>query len=353
MTTSSNKKTFRDETFLGNIKLKNRFIRAAVGDHTDSGHLSEANMTTYRNLARGGAAALITGFTVVESKEQVANIFSLAEDSLIAEYSQLTKMIHEEGTKVISQLVYLSGMFPISRPLAPSAGKNIYSQTETFEMTKEEIKEMEQKFAQAAFRAKKAGFDGVELHCAHGFLHHQFFSPLFNHREDAYGGNIENRSRFIIETYQRVREMVGDDFTIMAKISVEDGAPGGVSEEDYLYLSEKLSEMGINAIEVSGMWHSHKPKERLYYRDAAIKIANKVSCKVIQTGGNRELDVLEDELNSSNVEYFGFARPFICQPDWVNLYLAGVIQKPNCLSCNFCIRNAENICVLKRKNIKK
>lgn len=342
-------KTFQDKTFLGTIEMKNRFIRAAVGDRTEGGHLNEQNYKLYDQLALGGAAALITGFTVVCEEEHTANIFSLATDTLIPEYKILTKRIHEHGSKAIVQLVYLGGFAPQERPLSPSAQKNPYTQVDMFEMTVDEILMMEQKFADAARRAKDAGFDGVEIHGGHGFLHHQFFSPLFNHRTDSYGGSIENRCRFLFETVSKVRNAVGSDFTVMMKIQVEDFAPGGITQKDYLYLADGLSQLGINAIELTGNWAAHKPKERMYYRDAAIEISDRVKCKVIQTGGNRELNLLEQELNSSSVEYFGFARPFICQPDWVNQYFSGAIEKPRCISCNYCMRNPEFMCVFNKE----
>lgn len=260
-------------------------------------------------------------------------------------------MIHEEGCKAIVQLVYLTGMVPTPRPLAPSAGKNIHSQVETIAMTKTDIIHMEQLFAAAARRAKEAGFDGVEIHSAHGFLHHQFFSPLFNHREDEYGGSTENRCRFLVETYQEVRQAVGEDFTVLMKIAVDDADANGVTSEDYLYLSTELSAMGIDGIEVSGMWFQKKAKERLYYREAAAQIADVVACKVIQTGGNRELDALEEELQATGVEYFGFARPFISQPDWVNLYLSGAIDKPRCTSCNYCAKSLGASCIFHREDV--
>ena len=337
-----------DQTMLGSITMKNRFVRAAVGDHTNGGHLTESNYTLYRNLAEGGAALLISGFSVVDAQEQSDHTFSMADDALIPEYQQLTQMVHEAGSKIVAQLVYLSGFVPVARPLAPSAGKNVYTGIETFEMTDDEIHQMLQLFADGARRAKEMGFDGVELHGAHGFLHHQFFSPLMNRRTDGYGGTVENRSRFLIETYEAVREAVGSEFPVMMKLSLDD-----VPAEDWLYLARQLDARGIDALETSGSWMTHKPKERTYYYDTATMLARELRCAIIQTGGNREFDTLEQQLNSSDVDYFAFARPFMSEPDFVNKYLRGEIQKPRCLSCNFCLRNPQNICVFEKDKLNK
>ena len=337
-----------DQTMLGSIAMKNRFVRAAVGDHTNGGHLTENNFELYRNLAEGGAALLISGFSVVDAQEQSDHTFSMADDALIPEYQQLTQMVHEAGSKIVAQLVYLSGFIPITRPLAPSAGKNVYTDIETFEMTEDEIHQMLRLFADGARRAKKMGFDGVELHGAHGFLHHQFFSPMMNRRTDGYGGTVENRSRFLIETYEAVREAVGSEFPVMMKLSLDD-----VPAEDWLYLARQLDARGIDALETSGNWMAHKPKERTYYHDAATMLAKELHCAIIQTGGNRELETLEQQLTSTDVDYFAFPRPFISEPDFVNKYLRGEIQKPRCLSCNFCARNPKYICVFEKEKLNK
>lgn len=337
-----------DQTMLGGITMKNRFVRSAVGDHTYLGHLSEESYRLYQGLAECGAALLITGFSVVDPKEQIANIFSMADDSLISEYQKLTQMVHEAGSTIVVQLAYLCGFAPIERPLSPSDGRNVYTQTETYAMTLDEIEEMRQNFACAARRAKEMGFDGVEIHAAHGFLHHQFFSPLMNHRTDLYGGSVENRSRFLMETIKAIQNETGHEFPIMVKISVDD-----VPQEDFMYLARQLDESGVVAIETSGSWATHKPKERTYYHDAAATIAANVKCSVIQTGGNREFEMLEQQLNSTEVDYFAFARPFISEPDFVNKYLQGEIQKPRCLSCNFCASNPQYICVFEKDKLKK
>ena len=333
-------KHLTDQTMLGSIAMKNRFVRAAVGDFTNGGHLTESNFELYRNLAEGCAALLISGFSVVDAQEQSDHTFSVADDALIPEYQSLTQMVHEAGCKIVAQLVYLSGFVPVSRPLAPSAGKNKYTGIETFEMTEDEIHQMVRFFADGARRAKEMGFDGVELHGAHGFLLHQFFSPLWNHRTDLYGGTVENRCRFLIETYEAVREDVGNEFPVMMKLSLDD-----VPAEEWLYLAHQLDARGIDALETSGNWMAHTPKDRTYYHDAATTLASELKCAVIQTGGNREFATLEEQLNDSDVAYFGFARPFMSEPDFVSKYLRGEIQKPRCLSCNFCLRNPQNICV--------
>ena len=235
----------------------------------------------------------------------------------------------------------------MSRPLAPSAGKNKYTGIETFEMTEDEIHQMVRFFADGARRAKEMGFDGVELHGAHGFLLHQFFSPLWNHRTDLYGGTVENRCRFLIETYEAVREDVGNEFPVMMKLSLDD-----VPAEEWLYLAHQLDARGIDALETSGNWMAHTPKDRTYYHDAATTLASELKCAVIQTGGNREFATLEEQLNDSDIAYFGFARPFMSEPDFVNKYQRGEIQKPRCLSCNFCLRNPQNICVFEKEKLK-
>lgn len=338
-------KTLTDKTMYGTIEMKNRFIRAAVGDLTCEGHLTDDNYKLYESLAKGDVALITSGYTVVDKRENITNIFSMAEDRFIPEYRRLTDIVHDNGGKIICQLVYTSGFAPIERPLAPSDFKNPYTQIQAYEMTKEEISEMTALFANAARRVREAGFDGVEIHGAHGFLQSQFFSPAFNHRADEYGGSLENRARFMFETYDAIRKAVGDDFTIAAKINTDDGIPGGVTPEDYLYLAKNLSDRGIDGIEVSGMWAAHKPKDRMYYREAATKIAEAVSCKVIQTGGNREFEAMSEVLNGTKVEYFGFARPFISQPDWTKLYTEGNLQKMRCTSCNWCLTQSPTKCI--------
>ena len=337
-----------DQTMLGSIAMKNRFVRAAVGDSTNGGHLTERNIELYRQLAEGGAALLISGFSVVDEQEQSDHTFSMADDALIPEYRNLTQTVHEGGSKIVAQLVYLSGFVPVTRPLAPSAGKNKSTGIETFEMTEDEIHQMLRLFADGARRAKEMGFDGVELHAAHSFLHHQFFSGMWNHRTDRYGGTVENRSRFLIETCEAVREAAGSGFSVMMKLSLDD-----VPAEDWLYLARQLDDRGIDALETSGNWIAHAPKERTYYHEAAATLARELRCAVIQTGGNREFSTLEEQLNASDVACFGFARPFMSEPDFVNKYLRGEIQKPRCLSCNFCLRNPRNICVFEKDKLNK
>ena len=335
-------KHLTDRTMLGSIAMKNRFVRAAVGDFTNGGHLTESNFELYRKLAEGGAALLISGGSIVDAQEQSDLTFSMADEALIPEYRRLTQMVHNSDCKIAAQLVYLSGFVPVSRPLTPSAGKT-YNGIETFEMTGDDIRQMLRHFADGARRAKEMGFDGVELHAAHGFLHHQFFSPLWNHRTDRYGGTVENRSRFLIETYETVREAVGSDFSIMMKLSLDD-----VPVEDWLFLARQLDDRGIDALETSGNWIAYAPKERTYFHEAAATLARELRCAVIQTGGNREFATLEEQLNTSDVACFAFARPFVSEPDFVNRYLRGEKRKPRCLNCNFCFRNPRYICVFEK-----
>ena len=167
-------------------------------------------------------------------------------------------------------------------------------------------------------RAKAAGFDGIQLHCAHGYLLAQFISPLFNLRTDEYGGSPQNRVRFVVEVYQAVRQEVGTDYPIWIKMNSTDEQADGLTLNDFIEMATILSDAGIDAIEVSGnRWSSHTVAERAYYQEAAKHLAAHVTTPIILTGGMRELDMMQTISDTSNVNLFGFSRPLIKEPNFV------------------------------------
>lgn len=347
-------KKLLDTTKLGNMTLKNRFIRSAVGDYVVDGHLNEKNFEVYENLAKGNVGTIITGFALVDEVEKSAPIFSIYDDSVIEEYKTLTDKVHKYGANIVLQIVYIGsyamGDVTGRTTLGPSAVANLNNGIIPKEMNIEEIKSVQEKFAQAALRAKKAGFDGVEIHGAHGFLLSQFLTPYYNHRKDIYGGTIENRSRMLVETYSAIRDAVGEEYPVLAKINSTDGFEGGMTLDDCRYVCKELDRLGIDAIEVSGNWHkaSSSKKKETYFKDEATLLAKDNKAAIIVTGYNREYEKMEQLLNTNEIEYFGMARPFISEPNLVNNYEKENSIKVRCITCDGCTKPGSiGRCILK------
>lgn len=346
-------KTLFDKTSIGAMKLKNRIIRSAAGDQFAlNGHMTERDLKVYEELAKGGVGTIVTGLTsILASDNALPEAFGIYDDSYIPEYKKLTDTVHEYNANIILQLVYYGSHVTKDaidkRVLAPSAIKHINSKVIPEEITKEEIKYIQKAFADAAARAKKAGFDGVQLHSAHGFLLNQFLTPYYNRRLDEYGGTIENRTRMLLETYSSVREAVGNEYPIFVKINCTDGIDKGITFEGFKYACKQLTKLGVDAIEVSGDWYQYNPEDEFYFRDYAERIARENNVDVILVGGNRDYNTMTEILNETSIGYFSMCRPLIAEPDLINRWKSGDISSTKCLSCNGCIElGHEGRCIL-------
>ena len=353
-------KTLFDQTQLAGMNLKNRFFRSATYDGfaDDRGHVTEALSEVYEKLAKGGVGAIITGLTYVSDQEQpLPQQMGIYDDSFIDEYQKFTAMIHQYGAKVILQLACLgSQTSPGGKVMwGPSAVEDTFYKTGPREMSKEDILFVQTAFADAALRAKKAGFDGVQLHAAHGYLLSKFLTPYYNRRTDEYGGSIDNRARMILETYQAIREKVGQQYPVLIKINCEDFLEQGLDFADCEYVCNKLAEQGISAIEMSGGTASSRPNEgpvrkiteeqEAYFKSYAAQIAQAVNVPVISVGGNRKLAAVNDIINQTPIEYIALCRPLIREGDLVNRWQAGDVSSATCISCNKCFRHGGTVCV--------
>jgi 2,4-dienoyl-CoA reductase-like NADH-dependent reductase (Old Yellow Enzyme family) len=324
-------KTLFDTTALNGLSLKNRFIRAAVGEKTADGAVNEHILGVYRDLSRGGAGTLITGFTLVDEAEKLFPIFALYNDSFMEGHKELTALVHESGVNIVSQLVYV-GSWVIGGKhgevlLAPSAVKHLKSNATPREASAGEIKTIQRKFAEAALRAKGAGYDGVEIHAAHWFFLSQFLTPYYNRRTDQYGGSVENRARMLVETYETIREAVGAHFPVWVKINVNDGFDQGVSLEDCLYAGRELSKRGIDAIEISGDWIERPENSGPFFKNEAQALAAETGAAIILTGGNRDFQNMTEILNGADIAYFGLARPLMNEPGLINRFRDSVKER--------------------------
>ncbi|WP_297633733.1 NADH:flavin oxidoreductase [uncultured Clostridium sp.] len=363
-----------EKATVGNLQMKNKFIRGALWTALadEKGHITDEITEVYEELAKGGVGTIITGYAFVTENEQPnPRMLGIYNDSFIDEYKKFTDMIHSYDANIIMQIVYGGFMteFNVGERviLGPSTAKNEVTGTMAREITKDEIKWLIKKYADAAVRVKKAGFDGVEIHCGHGYLLSQFLSPYYNKRTDEFGGSIENRGRIVFEIFEAMRNAVGKDFPIWIKLNSADYVDGGLTEEDSMYVAETLSKMGIDAVEVTGGNESikyvaennlgaartkvvmSKDKES-YFKNYAIELSKRIDASVILIGGNRHLDVLSDIYENSNIKAFTLSRPLTCQPDLINKWMSGEVTNPKCVSCNMCYNTYGKRCIF---NIKK
>jgi 2,4-dienoyl-CoA reductase-like NADH-dependent reductase (Old Yellow Enzyme family) len=317
-------KTLFDETRLGKMTLKNRFVRAAVGEATADGQVNEAILRLYENLALGGAGTLITGLTLVDDAEKNFPMLALYDDSFMEGHKALTGLVHGLGANIILQLVYVGSQamskIPGMTVLAPSAVENVNTKIMPQEITAQQIEAIQKKFAAAALRAKNAGYDGVEIHGAHGFFLSQFMTPYYNRRTDNYGGSAPNRARMALETCAAIRESAGADFPVLIKINVTDGIENEVAFEDVLYLCDALTKAKIDAVEISGAFNGFPQDATSFFKNEAEQIAARNDTKVILTGGNRDFDEMTEILRATKIEYFGMARPLMKEPDLINRF---------------------------------
>jgi 2,4-dienoyl-CoA reductase-like NADH-dependent reductase (Old Yellow Enzyme family) len=376
---------FEDSSIAG-MKLKNRFIRSATHEgFADLDGKPMPNLTNlYLKLAHGGVGAIITGYAAVQKNGRtLRNMRMFDRDDLIADYKKMNTQLEELSVPIIIQLAHGGGQTSErvigEQPVAPSKGKYPLFSSIARELTDSEIMEIIDNFAQAVERSKKAGYSGVQIHAAHGYLLHAFLSPHLNTRNDRWGGSAEKRFRVLSEIIQKSRERVGN-YPILVKFSAYDGDKNGIRLDEGMKIAESFQKTGYDAIEVScggtedrfntmrvtkapmdailalvpWMRTISKPKKALmkimgtilfksisplnnYNVDAAARIKKTVDIPVIVVGGIRRLKDIENIISDHNADYVSMCRPFIIEPDIVNKFKSGVQDESKCINCGYCI----------------
>ena len=353
------KKSIFEEVQIKNLKLNNRIIRASIGDRLSliDGKITEESLNLYKQLSNDGVGLIITGCANVADYYQIDNLnnFRIDKDEYIPEYQKLTSLVHKNKAKILMQIFHVGGLTTLQtdKIYAPSSIKIPSTNRTSNEMSKDDILRIEQNFVDGAIRAQKAGFDGIDIHAAHHYLLSEFLSPIFNKRNDEYGGNDENRARIIIEIIKKMRKEVGPDFIISMKINCEDGYPEGITQEGFLTACKLAEKAGVDMIQVSGMewWFGKiKPKTPVFFQQTKL-LADIVKIPVVLVGGLRDVDTMENAINNSNIEFVSIGRPLICEPDIVQKWKSGYKKKSICLNCNNCLK--KGFCVLLDKDKKK
>ncbi|NPD47766.1 NADH:flavin oxidoreductase [Lentimicrobium sp. S6] len=358
-------------TKVRNIKLNNRIFRSALWMNMadKEGHITPQLYKVYKDLSKGGAGMIITGYSMVDPNDRAnPGMMGIYNDSFIDEHKKLVDIVHSNDTPIAIQLAYGGSQtnhpdFEDASLWGPSAIKNRATGITPKEMTNDNIRHVVKMFTNASVRAQKAGYDAVELHAAHGYLLSQFLTPYCNRREDEYGGNIENRSRIIVEVITSIRKAVGSAFAIMIKMNHDDfmDEGEGLTLADAIEVAKIFENAGADLLEISGANESsgkgispartkiHKPELQSYFLEPTQQIASAVSIPVMLMGGNRNFARLQDILNQTDIKYFSMARPLLSEPDLVNKWKKNPEYKPLCVSCNGCYREGEVGCVVQEK----
>ena len=348
-------KSVFDSTTINGLELSNRLVRSATweGLGDPDGGVNERVIDVYRELADGGVGLIITGYIAVRADGRQASTQLLADDDrFIPGLAGLANTVHRHGGKVVAQIVHCGGQADRGasglEPVAPSAVESPGYPEVPREFTPGDIDNIIGCFAATAHRIKEAGYDGVQLHGAHGYLLAQFLSPSRNRRQDGYGGSVENRSRFAREVYAAVRAEVGPDWPVMIKLNANDFLEGSTTEDDSTFLATALAEAGIDAIEVSGGTGGsgklgaarskiETEADEAYFLPQAEAIrAAAPGVPIMLVGGMRSLDKMEAVLAAGSADYFSMARPLIREPGLPKRWAEGDRRRADCVSCSGC-----------------
>ncbi len=323
----------KDPIVIKNLAVNNRLVMPPVdlrkADADDT--VSEEMLRHYKAIAQTGIGMIFIEHTYVDPAGKVhPNQLASYDDKFIAGLNELASTLHACGdVKVVDQINHGGSRAhpddPDTVPGAPSAVINPRNPNSMpRELTVEEIHDITKKFAEAAVRIKKAGFDGVEIHSAHGFLLTQFLSPLTNKRNDQYGGSLENRLRIHKEIIQSVREAVGSDYLISMRLGGPDYLEGGSELNDIIEAGVLLEQYGLDLISVSGGMLGHVRPDRTepgYFKDISIPIKERVSIPVVLSGGVIVPQDAEDLLNENAADLIGVGREMVKDPSWAEAAL--------------------------------
>ncbi len=330
-----------------NLVLKNRIVLPPMATWyaTSFGGVTERLIAYHRERAAGGIGLNMVEFTVVEAHGKLdPHQLGCYDDAQIPGLAALAQAMHQAGGKIAIQLGHAGRRARSSnnrgrRPWGPSTIAELGGEIPT-EMTLAQIDYVQDCFQQAARRAKQAGADAVEVHCAHGYLIQQFLSPLSNRRTDQYGGNLENRARFALETVARVRQEVGGEFPVFCRISGDEFLDGGSRLDEATVFAQWLERVGADCINVSaGVYESGErtippmAMERGCNIGLAREVKRHIKVPVIGAGRIKTLDQAEAILQEKSADLVAMGRANIADPELLKKSLSGGNIRP-CIACN-------------------
>lgn len=321
---------------LGRLRLDNRFVRSATytGMAEENGRCTDRLAGVLEEIAGGGAGLLITGHAFVREDGRAApRQLGMHRDDLVPGLKLLTGRVHQKGRPVLAQLshagIYAKGDERARLTSGSPAG------------------EIRNAFIAASIRAREGGFDGVQLHAAHGYLLSQVLSPLFNKRTDRYGGEIARRAALIGEIIEGIKRRAGHGFPVVVKMNGSDHTEGGLIPEEAAAAAVLLAGYGADAVELSGglltsarNGPTRPPGSEAYFRAEAAAVKASLPVPLILVGGIRSLDTAGTLVSEGTADMIAMSRPFIREPGLVARWKGGAAEPSGCVSDNRCLRAA-------------
>ena len=310
------------------LEIKNRIAYPSLALlYSYDSKLNDRYYNFFKKIAKGGAGLITVGPVGIDFLGSGMLALSLADDDAIPSFQKLTGLIKDYGSRAWIQLFHAGAyshpfLIDNQKPLAPSAIYSKYSRTTPKEMTIDDIKQVQQSFLKAAIRAKKAGFDGVEIIGSAGYLINQFLSPLKNERTDNYGGSFENRVRFPKELIEMLKKALGSDYPLTIRMAGNDFVPGSNTDKEAPEIAKVYEKAGIDAINVTGGWHESRipqlPMElpRSAYAYLALNVKNAVSVPVMASNRISNPEMAEKLLRDGYADMINLGRILIADPKW-------------------------------------
>ncbi|RLB36527.1 MAG: NADH:flavin oxidoreductase, partial [Deltaproteobacteria bacterium] len=332
---------------VGNMELRNRIVMTAMHlGYTPEGEVTDRLLNFYEARAKGGVSLIIVGGCPIDEYGGMAGMIDISQDKFISGLKRLTGTVQAHGAKIAAQL-YQAGRYAFSamiggrKPFSASAVRSRLTGETPRALELHEIPAVQDKFAEAAARAKKAGFDAVEILGSAGYLICQFLSPLTNKRDDEYGGPLENRMRFGIEVVQKVRAAVGPDYPILFRIAGNDFMEGGHTNREARIFAAELEKAGVDLFNVTGGWHETRvpqltmfvPRRAFVYLAEGIKSA--VSVPVLASNRINDPSIGEEIIRNGEAHLVTMARALIVDPELPNKAASGKRHLIyHCVACN-------------------
>ena len=342
-----------EEGKIGHVSLQNRIVMPGMSTRlaSSNGEITDEQIRYYEERAKGGVGLIITEFTTIDYElgRAETNQLRIDDDRFISGFKRLAQSIHKYGTKIFVQLHHAgrqsnSLLTGGKKMVAPSPVTCLAVGEEPRELTTSEVKSLIQKFIDGAYRAKAAGIDGVEVHGAHGYLINQFLSPNTNLRKDEYGGNFENRIRFLEEIIVGIKKRCGDDFPVTVRLSVDEFEDGGLDVPLSQKISRYLEKIGVDAINVSsGNYNTMETiiESPLYEEGWKVYLAEEikkvVTIPVIAVGNIRDPKYVNTILAEGKADFVAIGRGHIADPEWIRKVADGRENEIRmCISCLHC-----------------